>query len=163
MPLLPKTHPLLPLCIMLLLAFAAHGQEEQEYIADTVTVDCGDSINVMDLGYLTDKLRIDMNLGYKVPKEIDPYVETEEFQSSNKSFWVALVLDMLGIGFVTYGYAKNVEASDRLNEYNSLNRSSGSEFGSTWKKFADAKYARNTCYILGGVFLASGIGVHIWF
>jgi hypothetical protein len=55
MPFLHKTHPLLPLGIVLLLAFAAYGQTER--IAIMHTVDDGDSINVMDLGYLTDKLR----------------------------------------------------------------------------------------------------------
>ncbi|MDR1812765.1 MAG: hypothetical protein LBQ87_08060, partial [Candidatus Fibromonas sp.] len=55
MPLLSKTHPLLPLCIVLLFALAAYGQTER--IAIMHTVDDGDSVNVMNLGYLTDRLR----------------------------------------------------------------------------------------------------------
>jgi hypothetical protein len=44
------------LCIMLFLAFAAYGQQQQR-IAIMSTVDTQDSIDFSDLSYLTDKLR----------------------------------------------------------------------------------------------------------
>jgi hypothetical protein len=106
---------------------------------------------------------VDIELGYKIPENIDPQVETEEYQSSNKSFWVALAFDVVGAGFVTYGIVKNNEAKDRHKKYNSLSRSGVSEFDSSWDKVESAESARNVSVILGSIFLATGIGVHIWF
>ncbi|MCL2206700.1 MAG: hypothetical protein FWB90_01220 [Fibromonadales bacterium] len=92
------------------------------------------------------------------PKKIDPQVEVVE-KKGNASFWVALALDVLGVGLFAYGYAQDMAVGDRHDEY----RASQSDFGSSWKKVEDAKTARNVSYIAGGVFLATGIGVHIWF
>jgi len=311
MPLLPKTHPLLSLGIVLLLAFAAYGQQER--IAIMHTVDDGDSINVMNLGYLTDKLRdiggqvlpknrygimtqqsivdrlgsqdraekecreaiciadlgrkinadyiaqgrigrfsdkltikvelykvsnsnligsftgdsddlkgllvlleakapklfdampgvssaapdnavalpvsvlpekfvvpappalppavndlkdtVDVDLGYKAPKSIDPQVEMEEFKSSSTSFWVALALDVVGAAFIINGVLENSEAKENYDKYKSLNRNTAPQelFDRTWKDVDDAKTARNISLGVGSVLLISGIGVHIWF
>jgi hypothetical protein len=107
---------------------------------------------------------VDVELGYKVPEKIDPQVETGEYRSSNKSFWVALAFDLIGAGFVTYGIIKSSEATDMRDEYDSLNqRASRSDFGDAWGKVEDAESARNVSFVLGSVFLAAGIGVHIWF
>jgi len=98
----------------------------------------------------------------KVPEKIDPQVETEK--PSNKSFWVAFVLDIAGAAFVYYGYAMDKEAVNTYYEYNSLGSSTArSDFGSAWQKVEDAKTKRNISLLLGGIFLATGIGVHIWF
>jgi len=107
---------------------------------------------------------IDIELGYEAPEKIDPQVEAEEYRSSNKSFWVALAFDVVGAGLVTYGIIKNNEAYDRHKKYSSLAARSGvSEFDSAWEKIEDAESSRNVSVILGSVFLAAGIGVHIWF
>jgi len=92
------------------------------------------------------------------PKKIDSQVSAVE-KKSNTSFWVALALDVLGVGLLAYGYAQDIAVGERHDEYRALQ----SDFGTSWKKVEDAKMVRNTSYIAGGVFLATGIGVHIWF
>jgi len=107
---------------------------------------------------------VDVELGYKAPKRIDPQVDTEEYQPSNNSFWIALLLDVVGAGFIFYGYVKDKDAASSLDWYNSLGRNAArSEFNEAWQEFEDNKTARNASYILGSAFLATGIGVHIWF
>ncbi|MCL2207181.1 MAG: hypothetical protein FWB90_03685 [Fibromonadales bacterium] len=107
-----------------------------------------------------EKLAIDFKPGEQ-PKKIDPQIGGVE-KKSNAGFWVALALDALGAGLIYYGYAQNSEASDRFDDYMALEASS-SQFGDSWKKVEDARLARNISYVAGGVFLAAGIGVHIWF
>ncbi|MCL2207510.1 MAG: hypothetical protein FWB90_05365 [Fibromonadales bacterium] len=105
-------------------------------------------------------LDVDAVLGYSQPveKKIEPQVWEVEEKGSN-SFWVALAFDVIGIGLLAYGYAQDMAVGDRHDKY----RASQSDFGSSWKKVEEAKTARNASYIAGGVFLATGIGVHIWF
>jgi hypothetical protein len=103
-----------------------------------------------------------VNLEDKAPEKIDPKVETEK--PSGKSFWVAFALDMAGVAFLYYGYAMDKEAVNIYYEYNSLGSGTArSDFGSAWQKVEDAKTKRNVSFILGSIFLATGIGVHIWF
>jgi hypothetical protein len=105
---------------------------------------------------------VDIELGYKEPKKIDPQVEVKN--ESNKSFWVALALDIAGIVLVGYGYAMDREVANGHEDYSSLgSQATQHEINDTWKKVEEAKTARNTGYILGSIFLATGIGVHIWF
>ena len=109
---------------------------------------------------------VDVELGYTtpVPEKIDPMVE--EYSSGSSSFGVALVLDLLGATFLTYGIIMNVDASKKHDDYNSMlknNRPSQSMLKAAWENAEDAKTARNVSYILGGIFLATGIGIHIWF
>jgi len=94
----------------------------------------------------------------ELPKKIDPQVEAVE-KKGNASFWVAIALDVVGAGLLAYGYTQDMAVGDRHDEY----RASQSDFSSSWKKVDDAKTARNVSYIAGGVLLATGIGVHIWF
>jgi len=102
---------------------------------------------------------VDVELGYKLPARVDSQVNTEEYRPSNNSFWIALALDVAGAAFVGYGIYKNSEVLNKHEEYGDLR----SGFGNSWEKVEDAKTSRNVSYILGGVLLASGIGVHIWF
>jgi len=107
---------------------------------------------------------VDVELGYKAPERIDPQVNTEEYQPSNKSFWVAFAFDIIGIAAIGYGISKDMEVNDSYGDYKGLGKSSGQrEIDNAWQKADDARTARNVSYILGGVFLATGIGVHIWF
>jgi hypothetical protein len=108
---------------------------------------------------------VDVDLGYKAPKSIDPQVETEEIQSSGKSFWVALVLDVVGAVLIINGIIKNNEAKDNFNEYSSLSRRNAPqrEFDDAWAEVDDATTKRNISLGVGSVLLVSGIGVHIWF
>ncbi|MDR1830659.1 MAG: hypothetical protein LBQ76_07820 [Candidatus Fibromonas sp.] len=109
---------------------------------------------------------IEAELGSKAPEKIDPQVKTEESRilSLSKSFWVALALDIAGAVLITYGYLKDKEVVDMHDEYRSLGeQSQNSDFGDAWQKIDDAQTMRNTSYIVGGTFLAAGVGVHIWF
>ncbi len=97
------------------------------------------------------------------PAKIDPQVG--EYRPFKNSFWVALALDVIGAGFVEYGLYKNGEVRSKRDEYRSKSAKSGadSEFDNDWQKVEDAKTARNVSYVLGSIFFAAGIGVHIWF
>ena len=98
----------------------------------------------------------------KASEKIDPKVEIEK--PSNKSFWVAFALDITGAAFVYYGYTMDKEVMRRYEDYASLGSGiTKSKFDNARAKVEDAKTKRNVCYILGSIFLATGIGVHIWF
>jgi hypothetical protein len=89
--------------------------------------------------------------------------EMEPFEIKG-SFWVALAFDAVGAGFLIYSIVKNSESNDRHDKYSSLAaRASASEFDSAWDKVENADLARNVSVVLGSLFLAAGIGVHIWF
>jgi len=95
----------------------------------------------------TSNLADAVDAGYKAPKKIYPQMNTEEYRpsnKSNKSFWIALPLDIVGAGSIFYGYLQDKDLKDKD------------------LKGTD-KTAINACYILGFAFLAAGIGVHIWF
>jgi len=99
---------------------------------------------------------------YKELDRIDPQVDTEEYPPMH--FWVAFALDLVGTGLIIYGYAKDKDVVDRLNEYHSLGSyATSSAFDKARQKVEGAKTARNVSYVFGGLFLAAGIGVHIWF
>ena len=97
------------------------------------------------------------------PKKIDPQVEAVE-KKGNASFWVALALDAVGAGLLVYGYMQHGTAVDEHKKYSDLDASvSEQDFNKAWKSVDDAKTARNISFAAGGVLLAAGIGVHIWF
>jgi len=92
--------------------------------------------------------------------EIQPEVGSE----MKGSFWVALAFDAVGAGFIIYSIVKNSEANDKHDTYKSLSpQASISDFDNAREKVEDAESARNVFIVLGSVFLAAGIGVHIWF
>ncbi|MCL1956115.1 MAG: hypothetical protein FWF63_02225, partial [Fibromonadales bacterium] len=68
----------------------------------------------------------------------------------------------LGVAFISYGMYENSEAKDAIKRYK---RSWGSRdyYEDAWKDVESGKRARNVFYAIGGVFLASGVGVYIWF
>jgi hypothetical protein len=77
----------------------------------------------------------------------------------NNSFWVALALDVAGAGLIAYGITQHFKADKAFDEY----MDSDKDFDSSWKKVEDAKSSRNLFYIMGGVSLGLGIGVHFIF
>jgi len=93
----------------------------------------------------------------------EPYAPMPEVGKPIKtSFWVAIGLDVLGAVAIMGGAIKNQEMNEAYNRY--------SERGQSSEYYKDARIeiennwnSRNTLYIIGGVLLASGIGVHIWF
>ncbi|MCL2208318.1 MAG: hypothetical protein FWB90_09565 [Fibromonadales bacterium] len=108
------------------------------------------------------KLAVDSKSA-ELPKKIDPQVGDVEKKGSN-SFWVALALDAVGTGLLVYGYMQHSTAVDEHKKYSDLDVSaSRQDFGKAWKSVDDAKSSRNISFAAGGVLLAAGIGVHIWF
>ena len=112
-----------------------------------------------------DKIKHVHKMGFYTPVSGlgDSYTSTPEIEKSgNASFWVALGLDVLGAAFIYFGYERNKSMMDSYNKYKSNGRG-GLYLDSDWDDAAEHRNARNILYTVGGIFLASGIGVHIWF
>ena len=78
------------------------------------------------------------------------------------SFWVALGLDALGVAVISIGLVENQKVLKAGDEYN-VAKQSPEYYKDARKEVENARNTRNTLYIVGGVLLASGVGVHIWF
>jgi len=94
--------------------------------------------------------------------EPKPEVMVVEKKPNKTLFWVAVGLDVLGAGLLVAGYLKDNEMLDAYNTYN-IDEQDQSHYNSAWDETDRVRTQRNLFYILGSVFLASGIGVHIWF
>jgi len=88
--------------------------------------------------------------------------EVKPQQPIKTSFWVAIGLDVLGAAAIFAGYLKQKEMEDAYNAYNIAGQDRP-YYDSAWDEKERVKTQRNIFYIIGGAFLASGIGVHIWF
>jgi len=105
------------------------------------------------------------------PKSIPTNIPPAESKKSNTSMWVAIGLDVLGAAAIGFGLYYNNKASDyhseliklrdnvQLNDYDKKE----SEFNSNLSNMQDAEKFRNVFYATGGILLAGGIVVHIWF
>ncbi|MCL1956183.1 MAG: hypothetical protein FWF63_02570 [Fibromonadales bacterium] len=87
----------------------------------------------------------------------DSYERQDSKKSSNASFWVALGLDVLGAAIIYAGYGKHNEMWDAHDRYYRTGDSGD------WNDVESHRGSRNMFYTVGGIFLASGVGVHIWF
>jgi len=86
----------------------------------------------------------------------------ERGKSGKAGFWVGLGLEVVGAAIIYMGYEKNKEAENAYERY----KKRGFEsyyYRDTWNEIKDNRSSRNTFYVIGGIILASGIGVHIWF
>jgi len=81
---------------------------------------------------------------------------------SKSRFWIAVGLDVAGAAMLVAGYMKNREMNDTYKGYN-VDEQSQSFYDKTWDEAENVRTQRNVFYIIGGVLLASGVGVHIWF
>ncbi|MDR2583039.1 MAG: hypothetical protein LBC75_06115 [Fibromonadaceae bacterium] len=91
-----------------------------------------------------------------------PGIVYEPKKPVKTSFWVALGLDILGVAVVSVGVVKNSEMNEALDKYNK--RGQTLEYYKDARKDAESsRNSRNMLYVIGGVALASGMGVHIWF
>jgi len=90
-------------------------------------------------------------------------VETKSGEKpSRTSFWIALGLDLVGVAVISAGYSedrKMMEARDRYD----FRGQSRSYYGDAWEEAESYRNSRNMLYAVGSIFLASGVGVHIWF
>ncbi|MDR0516351.1 MAG: DUF3280 domain-containing protein [Fibromonadaceae bacterium] len=92
-----------------------------------------------------------------VTPAISTNIPTEK--NKNNTTLLAVSLDVLGAAAIGFGMYQNFVKAE--NEYNEYKKSPNDD--AKYKKVEDAKTTRNISYILGGVLLASGITVHIWF
>jgi len=89
----------------------------------------------------------------EVPK-VKPFPRT--------STWVGLGLELAGAGLLVAGYLKDRKMKEAYDAYN-VTIEEQSYYDNTWDKVESNRTQRNVFYILGGVILTSGIGLHIWF
>jgi hypothetical protein len=76
---------------------------------------------------------------------------------------VALVLDVLGAAFIAYGIMQHFDADEAHSQYMDKQSGSAADYEKAWKKVEDAKSSRNLFYVMGGISLGLGLGVHIAF
>ncbi|MDR2582807.1 MAG: hypothetical protein LBC75_04930 [Fibromonadaceae bacterium] len=91
----------------------------------------------------------------EMPKNKTPFFKTT-------SFWVAVALDAVGAAIIYAGILTNNGMKNTYDQYN-VNFKEQSFYEDRWPDVEYVRDARNVFYIVGGVLLASGIGVHIWF
>jgi hypothetical protein len=89
-----------------------------------------------------------------------PFPAAEPVKPIKTSLWVAIGLDVLGAVLVYAGYSKDKEME---RAYDEEYRGHGSDFDVAWKNVESNRSSRNAFYVIGGLVLVSGIGVHIWF
>jgi len=83
-------------------------------------------------------------------------------KSSKASLWIGLGLEVLGAFIIYAGYS---EHQNMLNEYDtySVRGQSQNTYDNAWESMESKVSSRNALYTVGGILLASGIGVHILF
>ncbi|MDR2583351.1 MAG: hypothetical protein LBC75_07720 [Fibromonadaceae bacterium] len=92
-----------------------------------------------------------------VPKDAVP-----KFKMPKTSFWIALGLDVAGATVIYAGYVKHNEMWKAHDKYKKT-FPVGSYIDDAWEDVESNHSSRNTLYAIGGILLASGVGVHIWF
>jgi len=100
------------------------------------------------------------------PEPAKPEVVVVQKPFPRTSFWVGLGLDVAGAGLLVAGYLKDKDMADAYDKYkkDENNKPGGqADFDNAWDNYESSKTKRNVFYIVGGVILASGIGVHICF
>jgi len=94
--------------------------------------------------------------------KLEPKPEPEVKPFPRTSTWVGLGLELAGAGLLAVGYLKDQEVKDFYDKYN-IDGLDRPDYDKAWDKVESSKTQRNLFYIIGGVLLASGIGVHICF
>jgi len=90
------------------------------------------------------------------------------------STWVAVGLDILGVSALGFGIYQHIKATNAYSDYEKFSRPNRMEYeynpamydipyGKKFEKVRDAKGKREASLIASGVFLLSGVMVHIWF
>jgi len=91
-----------------------------------------------------------------VMPEVKPFPRT--------STWVGIGLELAGVGMLAIGYLKDKDLKDAYDKYREEEYTKPQEgFNDDWDKVESTRTQRNVFYIVGGVLLTSGIGVHICF
>ncbi|MDR2582299.1 MAG: hypothetical protein LBC75_02330 [Fibromonadaceae bacterium] len=96
------------------------------------------------------------------PKQVPEDAVPKPEKPIKTSFWVALGLDVLGAAIIYAGYTKDRDIAAARNSYD-VRGQSRNYYGDAWEDVESNRSSRNTLYTIGGIFLVSGIGAHIWF
>ena len=75
---------------------------------------------------------------------------------------VAVALDIVGVVLVSAGLMANANMQNALDKYGKTEKDPA-YYEDIWRDVKSNRSARNILYIAGGLALASGVGVHIWF
>jgi len=75
---------------------------------------------------------------------------------------VAVALDIAGVALFSAGLVANANMQNALDKYSKVEKDPVF-YEDTWKDVQNSRSNRNMLYVIGGLALASGIGVHIWF
>jgi TolB-like protein len=83
-----------------------------------------------------------------------------EPEKSKNSFWIALGLDLVGAALIGGAVYENSRMNVAYKEYKERGNSHD-YYEDAWEKAKSHRSTRNTLYVIGGLVLVSGIGVHI--
>jgi len=97
----------------------------------------------------------------KTLDKIPTNISTEPRKTGN-SFWVAVGLDILGAAAIGFAVYENSEVNSSYDKYK-IRGNTTEYYDTIWKDVESSQKTRNVLYVIGGLVLASGIGVHIWF
>jgi len=87
---------------------------------------------------------------------------SHKMKPSRIIFGTAIALDVLGVAFISAGVYKNGKTKEEYDKYNERGQTA-EYYKDARKKVDKEREQRNMFYIIGGVLLTTGIGVHIWF
>jgi len=93
-------------------------------------------------------------------EHIDTGIKPKE--SSKVGFWAGIGLEALGAAALGFAIYENNETKKAYDKYSESGQDSY-YYEKNWKDADNSRSNRNMFYVIGGVLLASGIGVHIWF
>jgi len=96
------------------------------------------------------------------PEPAKPEPPKTEKPFPRTSTWVGLGLELAGAAAIGYAIYENSKTKSAFDKYNKRGRDSD-YYDDAWSDVKKNKSMRDAFYVLGGVFLVSGIGVHIWF
>jgi len=123
----------------------------------------------VEVGKNRDMVNVKLKHNEKVNYKIDLYSSTPRTAGSytpasdaGNSLLVAIALDIIGAVVIYAGYLEHEKMWAAYDEYKERGLWQSS-YDRTWKNMESHLSKRNILYTVGGVFLASGIGVHIWF
>jgi len=105
-------------------------------------------------------IAVDSQAVAPISKPIIVYEEAKPAKTSQTK--IAVALDIAGVALVSAGLVANANMQNALDKYGKIEKNS-EYYEDTWKDVQSNRRNRNVLYVIGGLVLASGIGVHIWF
>jgi hypothetical protein len=99
----------------------------------------------------------------KKVRSVETGIKSEK-PSSGLPRWVAVGLDVLGVGAIGFGIYQDRQVASHKKNYDKIKEYGfQDELNSAYKKAERSRDMRNAGYIAGGVLLLGGVSVHIFF